>query len=109
MIRFAFFAAVLGLSACVSGSGGAGAAVHDLQMTRKGNEFPVVTGTLVNSSDARLASADVFLTIYDENNVPYPEPRLVQVRGVASGDSARFTERLDIQARRVSVKYIAAN
>ncbi len=50
----------------------------------------------------------MFVTLYDDQNRPLDDV-LVQVRNVASGDSARFEQRLDLQAGAAKLKYVGVN
>ena len=83
------------------------AEVSNLRLQREGTSYPTLTGYLVNQSDAPIASADVFVTLYDDQNRPVDDV-LVQVRNVPAGDSARFEQRLDLQAGAAKLKYIGA-
>lgn len=82
--------------------------VTDLRLQRKGTAYPTLTGVLVNVGTAPITSADVFVTLYDDDNRPLDDV-LVQVRNVASGDSARFEQRLDLQAGAAKLKYVGVN
>ncbi|WP_412062359.1 FxLYD domain-containing protein [Rubrivirga sp. IMCC45206] len=107
MTRAFLLALALLISAC-GGPGAPQADVTDLRLQRKGTAYPTLTGVLVNSGDARIASADVFVTLYDADNRPM-EDVLVQVRNVAAGDSARFEQRLDLAAGAAKLKYVGVN
>ncbi|PAP76697.1 FxLYD domain-containing protein [Rubrivirga marina] len=82
--------------------------VADLRLQSEGGGYPTLTGVLVNSGATPITSADVFVTLYDDQNRPL-EDVLVQVRNVASGDSARFEQRLDLQAGAAKLKYVGVN
>ena len=92
------------LAACGGGPEPA-ADVADLRLQREGRAYPTLSGTLVNRGDAPIQSADVFVTLYDADNRPL-EDVMVQVRGVAPGDSARFDRTLDLQASGAKLKYV---
>ena len=107
MLRLLSVAALaLTLAAC--GESGVQADVHDLRLQRRGSGYPTLTGYVVNPGDQAITSADVFVTLYDAQNRPM-EDVLVQVRNVASGDSARFEQRLDLQAGAAKLKYVGIN
>ena len=101
---------VIALAAALAACGGADpqADVTDLRLQRRGTAYPTLTGVLVNSGAAPISSADVFVTLYDEQNRPL-EDVMVQVRDVAAGDSARFEQRLDLQAGAARLKYVGVN
>ena len=107
MPRFLPLALVVALAAC-SGETAPQADVADLRLQREGSSYPTLTGALVNSGTAPISSADVFVTLYDEQNRPLDDV-LVQVRNVAPGDSARFEQRLDLQAGAAKLKYVGVN
>lgn len=108
--RLAFIlAAVLAIAASgCSEPASVAAAVFDLRLQREGSGYPTLSGYLVNQSDEPIASADVFVTLYDADNRPV-EDVMVTVRSVAAGDTARFEQRLDIDAGGAKVKYLSAN
>lgn len=79
-----------------------------LQKTRAG--YPTLTGYVVNTSpETTIRSADVFVTLYDEENRPLDAEAFVQVRDVAPGDSARFEQRLDVPALAASYRTMILN
>ena len=82
--------------------------VLDLRLQRRGAAYPTLTGYVVNQGDQPITSADVFVTLYDTDNRPM-EDVMVNVRGVAAGDTARFEQRLDVEAGGARVKYLSAN
>lgn len=82
--------------------------VLDLKLQRRGSAYPTLTGYVVNQGEAPITSADVFVTLYDGDNRPM-EDVMVNVRGVAAGDTARFEHRLDVSAGGAKVKYVSAN
>ncbi len=82
--------------------------VADLRLQRKGGDYPTLTGVVVNRGAAAISSADVFVTLYDDQNRPLDDV-LVQVRQVASGDSSRFEHPLDLQASAAKLKYVGVN
>ncbi|HIG73353.1 MAG TPA: hypothetical protein EYQ24_01850 [Bacteroidetes bacterium] len=83
--------------------------VHDLRLVRDGTAYPELSGYLVNETTERVASADVGVVLYDDDNLPMSEPARLVVRDVAPGDSARFRKKLDVDARGARVDYIIAN
>jgi hypothetical protein len=99
-------ALALVLAAC--GDSGLQADVEDLRLQRKGGAYPTLTGYFVNRGETPITSADVFVTLYDEDNRVI-EDVIVPVRNVAAGDSARFERHLDTQAGGAKLKYIGGN
>ncbi len=97
---------VLLLAAC--GGPEPRADVEDLRLIREGSDYPTITGYVVNRGEVDIASADVFVTLYDADNRPLDDV-LVQVRRVPVGDSSRFEQGLDLQASGARLKYVAAN
>ncbi len=106
MSRLLLVALALVLAAC--GGDTPLADVSDLRLQRKGTAYPTLTGVLVNRGASAISSADVFVTLYDDDNRPMDDV-LVQVRNVASGDSARFEQRLDQRASAAKLKYVGLN
>ena len=106
MPRLLLLALVVALAACDGQDPQAG--VANLRLQREGSAYPTLTGSLVNQGTTPIASADVFVTLYDDQNRPLDDI-LVQVRNVAPGDSARFEQRLDLQAGAAKLKYIGVN
>ena len=98
---------VAGLGACAD-EAPAEADVTGLRLQRVGEAYPTLTGYLVNEGAAPITSADVFVTLYDDDNRPLDDV-LVQVRDVAPGDSARFEQRLDLPAGAAKLKYVGLN
>jgi hypothetical protein len=98
-----------GLAACETEAPADALAVRSLRLTRTGTAYPVVSGVVQNRSATPVAGADVFLTLYDAENLPFPEPGMITVGRLAPGDSSRFEQRLDVQARRVSLRHVSAN
>lgn len=101
---------VAALAALLAACGGESpqADVADLRLTREGGNYPTLTGYVINRGDVAITSADVFVTLYDDDNRPLDDV-LVQVRGVPVADSARFEQQLDLQASGARLKYVAAN
>ena len=97
---------VAALAAC--GSEPPRADVSALRLVREGEQYPMITGYLVNRGAVPISSADVFVTLYDADNRPL-EDVAVQVRAVAVGDSSRFERQLDIQPAGARVKLVSAN
>ena len=84
------------------------AGVSGLRLVREAEEYPTLTGYLVNRGAVPISSADVFVTLYDGDNRPL-EDVAVQVRAVAVGDSSRFERQLDLQPAGARVKLVTAN
>jgi hypothetical protein len=101
-------AAVLALALAACGGSDLQADVEDLRLQRRGSGYPTLTGYFVNRGETPITSADVFVTLYDENNRVI-EDVIVPVRNVAAGDSARFERHLDTQAGGAKLKYIGGN
>ena len=79
--------------------------VHGMRLRPAVNNYPELSGYVVNLSDRPLTSADVTVTLYDEQNQPIGD-ELVQVRRVAPGDSARFERRLDRPATAARLRFV---
>lgn len=79
-----------------------------LTLKSRGSGYPVLTGYVVNKGDIAIASADVFVTLYDTDNRPLDDV-MVPVRRVAVGDSMRFEQRLDLPARGAKLKFLGVN
>ena len=107
MPRVLLLALVAALAACGSETAPQ-VDVSDLRLQRKGTAYPTLTGVVVNHGPSAVSSADVFVTLYDADNRPLDDV-LVQVRSVASGDSSRFEQRLDLQASAAKLKYVGVN
>ena len=101
-------AAALALSLAACGGPALQADVEGLRLQRKGSEYPTLTGYVVNRGDVPITSADVFVTLYDDEHQVL-EDVMVPVRNVAAGDSARFEHQLDLQAGGAKLKYVGAN
>lgn len=108
MLRFLLAVALTGLLAACGGASEPQADVTGLRLQREGRAYPTLSGTLVNQGAAPIESADVFVTLYDEDNRPL-EDVMVQVRDVAPGDSARFDQQLDLPAGGAKLKYVGVN
>lgn len=106
MPRLLLVALLVALAAC--GGEATQVDVSDLRLQRKGGNYPTLTGVVVNQGAEVISSADVFVTLYDDQNRPIDDV-LVQVRGVAPGDSSRFEQRLDLQASAAKLKYVGVN
>ena len=107
MIRPLAFVPLVFLAAC-GGNPEPAANVVDLRLQREGTAYPTLTGALVNSGEAPISSADVFVTLYDDQNRPLDDV-MVQVRDVAAGDSVRFEQELDLPAGAARLKYVGVN
>ncbi len=108
MLRAALSVALaFSLAACSSPSEPQ-ADVSELRLQRKGTGYPTLTGYLVNQGSVEISSADVFVTLYDDDHRPLTDV-MVGVRDVAAGDSLRFEQRLDLQASAAKLKYVGLN
>ncbi|MEM1055949.1 MAG: hypothetical protein AAGI52_10520 [Bacteroidota bacterium] len=83
--------------------------VADLRLVRQASGYPELSGVLVNRTAGTVTSADVGITLYDDENLPMDEPARLVVRNVAPGDSAYFRKRLDVDARGARLGYVIAN
>lgn len=81
--------------------------VRGMRLRPAADNYPLLSGYVVNLSPRPLVSADVAVTLYDANNQPLGE-EMVQVRAVAPGDSARFERRLDRPATAVRLRHVTA-
>lgn len=102
-------AAAFVTTAAACGSGPRSAVeVEGLRMQRGGDGTIVLSGVVYNRGAARVGSADVFVQLYDDDNLPIEDVQ-VTVAGLAPGDSSRFERKLDVEARRAGVRYVATN
>ena len=99
---------LLPLAACSGGEAGR-VEVSDLRLVRERDGTPVLSGVFINLSEQTVSSADIGITLYDEDGLPFDEPARLAVSRVAPGDSAYFRQRLDVNARRANLKYVLAN
>ena len=83
------------------------AEVHDLRLRVEGTDFPTLTGYLVNLSDREITSADVFVTLYDEQR-PMEDVQVL-VQRIPARDSIRFEKELDVRAKRARLKLLTTN
>lgn len=102
------FLAALAVLLAACGGSTSQANVSGLRLVREGGGYPTLTGYVVNRGEEAIASADVFVTLYGEDNRPL-EDVLVQVRRVPVGDSVRFEQHLDLPAGGARLKYLGAN
>lgn len=107
MLRLLTVLSLLVVSACQSAPSAPLAEVRDLRLRGPSDGYPTLSGLLVNTSDRAVTSADVFITLYDRDNAVLADV-LVTVRDVAAGDSARFTQALDVPATAVRLKAVTA-
>ena len=107
MIRPALVVVALTLAAC-SGDAPDQVGVRGLELRQRGVSYPTVSGYVVNGGGAEARSVDVSITLYDADNRPI-EDVLLQVQGVAPGDSSRFERQLDLSASSAKVKYVGVN
>ena len=100
--------AAFALSACDGPS--LTAKVDGLRLQKSRSGYPTLTGYVVNTSpEATIRSADVFVSLYGDENRPLDAEAFVQVRNVAPGDSARFEQRLDVPALAARYRTIILN
>lgn len=83
--------------------------VTELRLLRERDGTPVLSGVFVNQTDASITSADIGVTLYNADGYPFDEPARLVVRRVAPGDSSRFRQRLDVDARRANLDYVITN
>lgn len=83
------------------------AEVHDLRLRVEGQGLPVLTGYVINTSDRQISSADVFVTLYDDER-PLEDVQVL-VQRIPPGDSVRFEKTLDIRPTRARLKLLATN
>jgi hypothetical protein len=107
-VRVALLAAVLSLAAAGCADTAVQAEVHGMRLRPNASDYPTLSGYVVNLSERPLASADVAVTLYDEDNRPIGDA-MVQVRDVPPGDSARFERRLDRAATGARLRHLTAN
>lgn len=105
--RFALCAVALALLAGCGDASSADAEVHDLRLRVEGQGLPVLTGYLVNTSDRQISSADVFVTLYDDER-PMEDVQVL-VQRIPPGDSVRFEKVLDIRPTRARLKLLSTN
>ncbi|GAB5535511.1 MAG: hypothetical protein Rubg2KO_17600 [Rubricoccaceae bacterium] len=83
------------------------AEVHDLRLRVEGQGLPMLTGYVVNTSDRQIPSADVFVTLYDDER-PMEDVQVL-VQRIPPGDSVRFEKYLDVRPTRARLKLLATN
>ena len=83
--------------------------VRRLRLVRQANGYPEVSGTLVNRTPEHIRSADVGVRLFNSDNLPFNEPVRLVVRDIAPGDSVRFRQKLDVDARGARLDYVLAN
>ncbi|MEM6327146.1 MAG: FxLYD domain-containing protein [Bacteroidota bacterium] len=101
-------ALVLPLGACASEDPGQ-IEIVNLRLVRQADGYPEVSGMVINRTPKRISSADVGVTLFDDENLPMPELARLVVRNIEPGDSARFRQKLDVDARGAQVDYIIPN
>lgn len=94
------------LAGC-GGSSSADAEVHDLRLRVEGQGLPVLTGYVVNTSERPISSADVFVTLYNDER-PMEDVQVL-VQRIPPGDSVRFEKYLDIRPTRARLKLLSTN
>lgn len=108
MIRSLLFsAALLGLLAGCADASSTDAEVHDLRLRVEGQGLPVLTGYVINTSERQISSADVFVTLYDDER-PMEDVQVL-VQRIPPGDSVRFEKTLDVRPTRARLKLLATN
>lgn len=105
LLAACLIAAASFLTACEDAS--SRAEVRGMRLRPAVDNYPMLTGFVVNTSDRPLGSADVAITLYDEQNQPIGD-EMVQVRNVAPGDSARFERRLDRPASGARLRHVTS-
>ena len=83
------------------------AEVHGLRLRVEGQGLPVLTGYVINTSDRQISSADVFVTLYDDER-PMEDVQVL-VQRIPPGDSVRFEKVLDVRPTRARLKLLATN
>lgn len=84
--------------------------VADLHLTQEGDNFPVLSGALVNTSEQPVSSADVVIELLDANNMTIEDADVqIQLQDVAPGDSAFFRRPLDLYPAGARVTSVIAN
>ena len=109
MIRPVALVALVALTV-LAGCGGPteNVGVRGLELQRRGTGLPKVSGYVVNHGGVAVTSADVSITLYDDDNRPI-EDLLLQVRDIPPADSVRFERGLDLVPSAVRLKYVGAN
>ena len=107
-MRVALLAAVLSLAAAGCADTSLHTEVHGMRLRPNAGDYPTLSGYVVNLSERPVATADVAVTLYDEQNRPIGDA-MVQVRDVPPGDSARFERRLDRAATGARLRHVTAN
>ena len=105
----ATLALALSLAACSASGDSTTFEVTDLRLSQERDGTPVLSGVFVNLSDQPITSADIGVTVYNDEGFPFDDPVRLAVSRVDAGDSTRFRTRLDVPARRANLKYVMAN
>lgn len=83
--------------------------VHGMRLRPTPNDYPELSGYVVNLSDQPIASADVSVTLYDADNQLLGDEMVQVLVTVAPGDSARFEQRLDRPAAAARLRHVTAS
>ena len=97
------------VTACGDGADPGQIEVRRLRLVRQANGYPEVSGTLINRTPERIRSADVGVRLFNSDNLPFDEPARLVVRDIAPGDSVRFRQKLDVDARGARLDYVLSN
>lgn len=107
-VRALALALTFTLAACGSSDGGPAVEVGGLRLVEARDGSPILSGVVYNRAQSPVASAEVFVQLYDADNLPIEDVR-VTVQRLAPGDSSRFERALDVPASAASVRYVIAN
>lgn len=84
--------------------------VADLHLTQEGEQFPVLSGAIVNTSERPLSSAEILIELLDANNMTIENALIrIQLKDIAAGDSAYFRRSLDLYPAGARVRSVFAN
>lgn len=84
--------------------------VADLRLTQEGEQFPVLSGVLVNTSERPLSSAEIMVELLDANNMAIDDAVVrIQLRDITAGDSAFFRRPLDLYPAGARVRTVFVN
>lgn len=100
---------LLGGAGCADESDTGQVEVADLRLVRQADGYPEVSGLFINRTPEAITSADIGISLFDEQNLEMDEPVRLVVRNIAPGDSARFRRKLDVDARGAALGYVIQN
>lgn len=84
--------------------------VADLRLTQEGDNFPVLSGVLVNTSEQPVSTADISVELLDANNMPLEDAEVrIQLQDIPPGDSAFFRRPLDLYPAGARVTSVVTN